>query len=118
MVVMVLERVPRSLRGELTRWLLEVDTGVFVGRVNATVRELLWAKVVEGAGDGRCAMAWRTNTEQGFTLRLHGYVDRHLRDFDGILLVTVRNAEAMRKAQKLERLSKGLRGDLDKQTPE
>ncbi|APD10527.1 MULTISPECIES: type I-E CRISPR-associated endoribonuclease Cas2e [Thermus] len=118
MVVMVLEKVPRSLRGELTRWLLELDTGVFVGRVNATVRELLWAKVVERAGDGRCAMAWRTNNEQGFALRLHGYTDRILRDFDGILLITVRNAEAIRKAQKLQRLNKGLREDLDKSTLE
>ena len=53
MVVMILERVPRSLRGELTRWLVEVDTGVFVGRVSAAVRELLWEKVVEKAGEGR-----------------------------------------------------------------
>lgn len=114
MVVMVLERVPRSLRGELTRWLLELDTGVFVGRVSATVRELLWQKAVEKAGEGRCAMAWRTNNEQGFAVRLHGYQDRTLRDFDGIVLVTVRTAEAIRKAEKLRHMAKGVRGDLDK----
>lgn len=114
MVVMVLERVPRSLRGELTRWLLELDTGVFVGRVSATVRELLWQKAVEKAGEGRCAMAWRTNGEQGFAVRLHGYQDRTLRDFDGIVLVTMRTAEAIRKAEKLRRMAKGGRGDLDK----
>ncbi|WP_243091206.1 type I-E CRISPR-associated endoribonuclease Cas2e [Thermus neutrinimicus] len=104
MVVLILEKVPRSLRGELTRWLLELDTGVFVGRVSATVRDLLWQKVVEKAGEGRCAMAWRANNEQGFSLRLHGYQDRTLRDFDGIVLVSVRNAEAMRKAKKLRAL--------------
>ncbi|GAA6733701.1 type I-E CRISPR-associated endoribonuclease Cas2e [Thermus oshimai] len=114
MVVMILEKVPKSLRGELTRWLLELDTGVFVGRVSATVRDLLWSKVVEKAGDGRCAMAWRTNNEQGFSLRLHGYQDRALRDFDGIVLVAVRNAEAVRKAEKLKRTQPKLRGDLDK----
>lgn len=118
MVVMVLEKVPKSLRGELTRWLLELDTGVFVGRVSAVVRELLWEKVVEKAGDGRCAMAWRTNNEQGFALRLHGYQDRVLRDFDGIVLVSVRTAEALRKAEKLKRIAKAVRGDFENQTSE
>ncbi|BCW93357.1 CRISPR-associated protein Cas2 [Thermoanaerobaculum aquaticum] len=105
MVVLILERVPKSLRGELTRWLLELDTGVFVGRVSALVRELLWEKVVEKAGGGRCAMAWGTNNEQGFALRLHGYVDRVPRDFDGLVLVAVRNSEAIRKKEKLQRLA-------------
>ncbi|RDI95466.1 type I-E CRISPR-associated endoribonuclease Cas2 [Meiothermus sp. QL-1] len=118
MVVMILEKVPKSLRGELTRWLLEVDTGVFVGRLSATVRELLWEKVVQKAGEGRCAMVWRTNNEQGFSLKLHNHPDRTLQDFDGIVLVTVRNAEAMQKAEKLKRMSKALRGDLDKKTPD
>ena len=38
MVVMILERVPVLLRGELTRWLLEVRAGVFVGTMSAGVR--------------------------------------------------------------------------------
>jgi len=41
MVVLILEKVPRSLRGELTRWMIEVDTGIFVGRLSAMVRDLL-----------------------------------------------------------------------------
>ena len=124
MVVMILEKVPRSLRGDLTRFLVEVDTGVFVGRVSAMVRDLLWEKAVEKSQGGRVAMAYRTNNEQGFTLRLHGYEDRVLRDFDGIVLVSVRNAEAVRKAEKLGRrlrrsqdpTAKQSEGDLDKST--
>ena len=42
-MVMLLERVSPGLRGELTRWLLELKAGVFVGRVSAMVRERLWA---------------------------------------------------------------------------
>ena len=42
-MIMIPERVPQSLRGELTRWLLELKAGVFVGRVSAMVRERLWA---------------------------------------------------------------------------
>jgi len=78
---MILEKVPKSLRGNLTRFLVEVDTGVFVGRISATVRELLWERAVEKAEGGRVALAYRTNNEQGFALRLHGYPDRFLRDF-------------------------------------
>ena len=33
MIVLILERVPVGLRGELTRWLLEAKAGVFVGKV-------------------------------------------------------------------------------------
>ena len=44
MVVLILERVPPGLRGELTRWFLEPQAGVFVGRVSAAVRERLWEK--------------------------------------------------------------------------
>ncbi len=103
MVVMILEKVPKSLRGELTRWLVEVDTGVFVGRVSAAVRDLLWEKVAEKSADGRCAIAYNTNNEQGFTIKLHNYPDRRVRDFDGLVLIEVRNAEAIRKAFHIER---------------
>ena len=50
MIVMVLETVPVGLRGELTRWLLEPHTGVFVGHVNAMVRDRLWEKCCKQRG--------------------------------------------------------------------
>ena len=53
MVVLVLERVPTSLRGELTRWMLEPKAGVFVGTMSALVREQLWEKVSHDGGVGR-----------------------------------------------------------------
>ena len=31
MIIMILENVPTGLRGELSRWLVEPKTGVFVG---------------------------------------------------------------------------------------
>lgn len=111
MIVIILEKVPRRLRGELTRWLLEVDTGIFVGRVSATVRDLLWIRCLRNAGTGRCCLVYRTNNEQGFAVRMHGYADRAVRDFDGLQLVTVRTAEAVRKIDRIRRrkhLDKGL----------
>lgn len=93
MTVMILEQVPRSLRGELTRWLLEVQTGVFVGTLSATVRDLLWAKCLEKGAGGRCCQLYRAANEQGFVIRLAGDDSRALVDRDGLTLVAVKNAE-------------------------
>ena len=65
MVVMILEKVPASLRGELTRWLIEPHPGVFVGHVSAMVRDRLWDKCCGKAGRWR-AQIWSTNNEQRF----------------------------------------------------
>lgn len=93
MVVMVLEKVPKSLRGELTRWMLEVSTGVFVGSMSAMVRDLLWEKCVEKSRAGRCCQLYRINNEQGYAIRMHGDGNRQVTDFDGLMLVTVKNAK-------------------------
>jgi CRISPR-associated protein Cas2 len=92
MVVMVLEKVPRSLRGELSRWMQEIQTGVFVGTVSAIVRDLLWEKCVAKSAGGRCCQVYHTNTEMGLDIRLAGHDDRSVIDFDGIPLVALRNA--------------------------
>lgn len=92
MVLMVLENVPKSLKGELTRWLMEVQTGVFIGSISASVRDLLWAKCVEKSAGGCCCQAWRTNNEQGFTFRLAGDSKRQAVDFDGLELIAIKNA--------------------------
>ncbi|MDW8091981.1 MAG: type I-E CRISPR-associated endoribonuclease Cas2e [Meiothermus sp.] len=96
MVVIVLENVPKRLRGELSRWMLEVSTGVFVGSMTALVRDLLWEKCVEKKTAGRVCMMYRTNNEQGFEVRTHGDTTRILVDFDGLTLVAVKNAEWQR----------------------
>ena len=42
MIVITLSKTPASLRGDLTKWCQEIQTGVYVGSVNAKVRDLLW----------------------------------------------------------------------------
>lgn len=90
MVVMILERVPRSLRGELSSWLLEVQPGVFVGKVSALVRDLLWEKCVLRSDGGKCCQIWSTDNEQGFAIRLVGDRTRRVVEMDGLLLIGVR----------------------------
>jgi CRISPR-associated protein Cas2 len=87
MVVMILEKVPTSLRGELTRWLIEPHPGVFVGHVSALVRDKLWEKCVKKLGDGGMIQMWSTNTEQRFAIRNWGQTDRDIVDMEGLWLV-------------------------------
>jgi len=89
MVVMILEKVPASLRGELTRWLIEPHTGVFVGHVNAMVRDRLWTKCCKAKRAGGIVQIWSTNTEQRFKMRMAGVTKRTVVDFDGLQLISV-----------------------------
>lgn len=70
--------------------MIEVQTGVFVGKVNGLVRDLLWRKCSEKSAGGRCCQVWPTDNEQGFGIRLAGDGTRSVVDLDGILLVGVR----------------------------
>jgi len=96
MMVLLLEKVPVGLRGELTRWLIQARTGVFVGRVSAQVRDLLWEKVCEGRETGGAMLIYQTNTEQGFAIRTDGETKREVVDFDGLQLI--RTADTPSKA--------------------
>ena len=87
MVVILLERVTPSLRGELTRWLLELKAGVFVGRVSAMVRERLWRRVSSRMANGGGILVHSADNEQGFEVRFCGNPGRTIRDFEGIQLV-------------------------------
>lgn len=68
-MVLIVERVSPSLRGDLGRWLIEVQAGVFVGRVSELVREALWERATNRVDEGTVTMLWRTNNEQGFDMR-------------------------------------------------
>ena len=87
MVVMILEKVPVSLRGELTRWLIEPRPGVFVGHVSALVRDKLWEKCANKVGEGGMIQIWSTNTEQRFRMRSLGNTKREIVELDGLQLV-------------------------------
>jgi CRISPR-associated protein Cas2 len=89
MVVLILERVPPGLRGELTRWLLEPQAGVFVGRVSAMVRDRLWEKACKDAKGGGCLIVYSSDNEQGYKVRTWGHTARCVDDFEGLFLVRV-----------------------------
>ena len=88
MTVIVLTSVPRGLRGDLTRWLLEVAPGVFAGRVSRRVRDRLWDRVRKGIGDGSAVLVVTAqDREQGYEVLTAGR-DRWVPvDFGGITLM-------------------------------
>ncbi|MFD9540849.1 type I-E CRISPR-associated endoribonuclease Cas2e [Streptomyces sp. NPDC060022] len=86
MTVLVLTNCPAGLRGFLTRWLLEISAGVFIGNPSARIRDLLWAEVHQYADQGRALLAHTTNNEQGFTFRTHDHA-WHPVDHEGLTLI-------------------------------
>ena len=97
MLVMILEKVPKSLRGALSRWLIEPATGVFVGNPSQRVREELWKTARRKVGDGHVLQLWSTRGPQGFVYRQHGESKRRLEDFDGIALVVTTSKKKERQ---------------------
>ncbi|MGP4088309.1 type I-E CRISPR-associated endoribonuclease Cas2e [Streptomyces sp. KR55] len=86
MTVIVLTNCPPGLRGFLTRWLLEISAGVFIGNPSARVRDALWDEVRQYAGQGRALLAHTTNNEQSFTFRTHDHA-WHPVDHEGLTLI-------------------------------
>ncbi len=87
MTVILMEKVPPSLRGEISKWLIELKAGVFVGKINALVREFIWEKCTKKAGEGSVVMVWKTNNEQGFDIKHHKTAHYHPENFEGVWLV-------------------------------
>lgn len=86
MTVIVIAACPVGLRGHLTRWLLEISPGVFIGKPTKRVRDLMWVRVVEMVKTGRAIMVHTANNEQGLEFRVHDH-DWIPTDFEGINLM-------------------------------
>ncbi|MEV6358356.1 type I-E CRISPR-associated endoribonuclease Cas2e [Streptomyces hydrogenans] len=86
MTVIVLTNCPAGLRGFLTRWLLEISAGVFIGNPSARIRDILWNEVQQYAGQGRALLAHTTKNEQGYTFRTFDHT-WHPKDHEGLTLI-------------------------------
>lgn len=89
--VLVSSSVPPGIRGSLNQWYIEVQPGVFVGRVSARIRDYIWS-ILEDAltsveGAYAASITQDPYAEQGFTARTVGTHDYEIRDFDGLQLV-------------------------------
>ena len=105
MIVITLVNCPPSLRGDLTKWLQEISTGVYAGQIGAGVRDALWDRVCQNAGDGRATMVYSTNNEQRIGFKVHQCEWEPI-DFDGIkLMMRPSKPKGTGAVQRLERHS-------------
>ena len=89
MTVIAMDAAPEGVRGELTRWFLELKPGVFIGKVNTRIRDLLWERICQTDAAKGAVMAYAAPNEQGFSLRVFGVPKRRVNDFEGIQLITI-----------------------------
>lgn len=85
-VTIVLSDCPQKLRGDMTKWFIEINTGVYVGNVNARVRDALWDRIVENLGHGHATMIFTAAGEQHLDFRVHNAYWEPV-DYDGIKLM-------------------------------
>lgn len=105
MIVITLSDCPPKVRGDLSKWLIEINTGVYVGQVSARVREELWKRICENLHAGRATMVFHTMGEQHMDFRVHNTTWEPV-DFDGLKLMR-RPLPSARKQSQTMVLEKG-----------
>ena len=98
MLVMILEKGPTSLRGALSRWLLELNPGVFLGNPTPRVRDELWKNSCQKIKAGTVLQMWTARNAQGFEYRQSGLSSRFVQDHEGMALIAIAR-KSLRKGQ-------------------
>jgi CRISPR-associated protein Cas2 len=99
LTVIVLTAVPPGLRGHLTRWLIEISPGVFVGHISSRVRELTWQRIINHLDNGRALMVHTAPNEQRLAFKFHGH-DWEPLNYEGISLMLRRTAPDLVPAER------------------
>jgi CRISPR-associated protein Cas2 len=87
-LLIILEKVPKKWKGVLSRWLLEIRPGTFLGNPTQRVRDELWKKLTNRPATGYVLQLWSSRLPRGFDYRQYGESARMLEDFEGLALVT------------------------------
>ena len=101
MIVIMLSDCPPKVRGDLSKWLCEINTGVFVGNVSSRVREEVWQRICENIKSGQATMVFSAPGEQKMDFRVHNTTWEPV-DLDGIKLMR-RPLPAARKSDGAEK---------------
>ena len=86
MTVICLTNCPTKLRGDLSKWLIEINTGVYVGNISARVRDKLWERITENIHSGQATMVFRATGEQHMDFRVHNTTWKPV-DYEGLKLI-------------------------------
>lgn len=119
MTVITVTNAPPSLRGDLTKWMQEIATGVYIGNFNSRIREQLWERVTQSVGRGQATISYTYRNESGYQFQTY-QTQRQNVNYDGIPLVLIprdekesmpkltngfSNASNFRKAKKYSAIS-------------
>lgn len=88
MMVLIVHKVRPSIRGRLTRWLIQPQSGVYVGHPSARIRDRLWEMVREeiDTKGGAAVLIHPAANEQGCCILTHGETPKEMVDFEGLVL--------------------------------
>lgn len=86
MVFLSITNCPSSLRGDLSKWLNEINTGVYLGKLSTRVREELWDRICDNIHDGQATMVYSAANAQGFEIKVHNTTWKPT-DYEGITLM-------------------------------
>lgn len=83
----------RLLEGQISRKLLEIRAGVYIGSLSKRQMEVLWLAVVESKPRA-ALLVYAAKTETGISMKSIGNHRYHIVDCDGIQLVSFRKSNA------------------------
>ena len=85
-VVVAITNCPPKLRGDLSKWLFEVNTGVYTGNLSSRVRDAVWDRICQNIGSGSATMVFSAGNEQNLDFRVCNSSWTPV-DYDGIKLM-------------------------------
>lgn len=99
LTVITMTNCPLSLRGDLTKWMQEIASGVYVGNFNSRVREELWKRIEDCVGNGAVTMSFSSRNEIGYDFKtIHSH--REVVYSDGLPLVRIPTVDTLENAIK------------------
>lgn len=99
LTVITMTNCPLSLRGDLTKWMQEIATGVYVGNFNSRIREELWKRIENSVGNGVATMSFSSRNEIGYDFKtIHSH--REVVYSDGLPLVRIPTVDTLENAIK------------------
>ena len=82
--VVSMTSVPDHLRGYVTRFLQQTDSGLYVGKLSPRVADQMWERLVDAADEGSVVMVCSARCDSGFVIKMHQVADSKIIDFDGL----------------------------------
>lgn len=94
LTVITMTNCPLSLRGDLTKWMQEIASGVYVGNFNSRVREELWKRIEDSVGNGTATISFSSRNEIGYDFKtIHSH--RKVVYSDGLPLVRIPTVDTL-----------------------